>query len=231
LQLRSQFRTQHQLLSNFRLIASSVTIFLACVITMYDGASLVTLNMSADRMQDALTRAGGPHSISAYDKAFLANWKNESGVANWVRTLLLADVRVETPDDRSAIEAAITQILEISPTDTEWPDLAQIRLARGAPMASVLAALRMSYMTASHSGRAMFQRAAFGLEHWTELPKSDQHTVTRDVALSMIGDYYHPDLRYREIVAAKSKNERDNIRAALIASGLAPTDILKVVGE
>jgi len=182
-------------------------------------------------VQDALTRADGQRPISADDKAFLANWKNESGVANWVRTLLLADVRAETPNDRPAIEAAIIQILEISPTDTEWPDLAEIRLARGAPMASVLAAWRMSYMTASHSGRAMFQRAVFGLDHWTELPLSDQHTVTRDVALSMIGVFYQPDLRYREILATKSKSERDNIRAALVASGLAPTDVLKVVGE
>lgn len=198
---------------------------------MYGGANLVAFNITADRVQDLLTRASAQHPIGADDKAFLANWKNESGVANWVRTLSLADVRAETPDDSPAIEAAIAQILEISPTDTEWADLAEVRLARGVSMASVLAAFQMSSLTASHSGRAMVQRAAIGLEHWTELPQSDQHTVAHDIALSMAGGYYHPELRYREILAAKSQGERDDVRAALVASGLAPTDVVKVVGE
>jgi hypothetical protein len=35
------------------------------------------------------------------------------------------------------------------------------------------------HLTGSHKGFYMAQRAVFGLEHWTELPEEDQHTVIR----------------------------------------------------
>jgi hypothetical protein len=97
-------------------------------------------------------------------------------------------------------------------------------------MESVLAALRMSALTGSHEGYFMMQRALFGLKHWNEFPEADRRAVVRDILLSITPEDHRPRTRYREILAAKSQSERDDIKAALLASGFATKQILQALG-
>jgi hypothetical protein len=142
--------------------------------------------------------------------------------------LIVAD----TPHDNAAIEGALGEIAAASPTSTAaWLSLAETRKALGAPMESVLAAFRMSSLTGSHEGYFMMQRASFGLLHWSELTEEARRIAIRDIVSSvgLVADY-HPEGRYRKIIAGKSEIERDNIRAALLASGLATADVLRALG-
>ena len=206
----------------------AVAVFLVCIFTAYNGANLLLFLRGADRIVDSLiTSPGSAQQVGS----FIANWKNTAGIADDARMLGLTVVRAETPDDKAAIEAAESEIAENSPTSSRvWQDLAQSRLKRGASMESVLAAFHMSDLTGSHEGGTMMQRAIFGLEHWSALPEADRRVVIRSV-VATIDTEYRPQDRYREILAAKSELERDQVRAALVKFGLATPAVLQALGE
>ena len=73
----------------------------------------------------------------------------------------------------------------------------------------------------------MTERVRFGLEQWTHLPEEDRRTVIRDLVGS--ASEFGPDV-YRKIVARKSQAERDEIRAALEASGRSSERLLQKLG-
>ena len=79
----------------------------------------------------------------------------------------------------------------------------------------------------AHEGFFMLQRARFGLLHWNELPEQDRRTVVQDILWSA---GYIAEPQYRKILATKPEPERDNIRAALLASGFADKKILQELG-
>jgi hypothetical protein len=211
----------------------AIAIFLLCMITAYSGANLLMFMQGADRVVDALdssSESAQPPAAGALN-SFIANWKNTAGIADVARMLGLTVVRAVTPDDKAAIELAISEIAENSPTSSAvWQELAQSRLERGASMENVLAAFHMSDLTGSHEGGTMVQRAIFGLEHWSELPEADRHIVIRNVAAT-IDSEHRPQENYREVLAAKSEAERDEVRAALTAFGLATPAVLQALGE
>lgn len=160
----------------------------------------------------------------------MASWRDTTGVATRARSLALDLILAQTPDDNVAIEHALEAMAETSPTATAtWLALAETRLALNQPKERMLAAFRMSALTGSHEGLFMMRRAVFGLEHWTDLPDGDRRTVLHDL-LATIGPAYRFELRYRKILQAKSAAERDDIRAALAASGLATKEVLQSLG-
>jgi hypothetical protein len=207
-------------------------VFLVFTVIVYHGAKLTVFLLKADQVDDILNKSSDSVAMPAGValKSFVANWKNEPGVAELVRRQALAAVGAERTNDKAAIESAISAIVEYSPTsDATWQNLAEARLARGAPIESVLAAFRMSGLTGSHELASLVGRATFGLEHWSELPDQDRRTVIRDLLRSVENHSY--EIRYRKILAAKSEIERDSIRAALLsASGFASEGILQALG-
>ena len=81
----------------------------------------------------------------------------------------------------------------------------------------------MSALVGSHEGYQMTERVKFGLEYWAELPDEDRHTVIRDLVGSAAE--FGADM-YRNIVARKSQAERDDISAAVMASGRGSKELL-----
>jgi hypothetical protein len=188
----------------------------------------------ADQIADALDSSSGSTKQSSDLRSFIVNWKDAAGIADEARIFGLTVVRTETPDDKAAIEKAISEIAENSPTSSgAWQDLAQSRLERGAPMESVLAAFHMSDLTGSHEAPTMVQRVLFGLDHWSELPESEQQVVVRNMVVTIvtIESEQRPQESYRQILAAKSEAERDQVRAALTKFGLATPAVLQALGE
>lgn len=208
---------------SFRLNPSTLVIALVCILTVYSGAKLCVFLHGVDETLAALDTPSESNARLATSAAmdFVTRWKNVGGAADSARRLALGIVQAEMPNDKAALEAALSEVVENSPTsDTVWQDLAEMRQARGRPIDSVLTAFRMSDLTGSHEGGGMIRRAIFGLEHWKDMPELDRRTVVRDL-LATINPEMKPQERYREILAAKSELERDSIRAAILESGLA----------
>jgi hypothetical protein len=160
----------------------------------------------------------------------VAAWKDTPGVASRARGTVL-DIVVNHPTSVAAVAHALFDVVEVSPTSSgAWQALAEVEAVRGDAMDHVLDAFRMSALTGSHEGSVMKQRALFGLKHWTELPQRDRDTVVRDLlATANLAEFGRTD-DYRPVIARKSQPERDEIRTALIRSGLGDRDLLQALG-
>jgi hypothetical protein len=215
-----------------KLNLSAIALFLLFGVVVYGGAELVSFERVADPLIADAVASRATQQVDSSMQPFVSAWADVTGVAKRARRLSLQIVLTETPDDITALEQAMSQLAENSPTMVSaWLALAETRSARGAPRESVLAAFRMSALTGSHEGYMMMQRAMFGLEHWTELPEFDRRTVIRDL-LATVSVWEHlgnARQRYRRILAAKSAAEQDDIRAALVASG-AIKNVLQALG-
>ena len=193
-------------------------------ITAYSGADIVAF----ERLEDRVGSGGVVREAQTWIER-VSNWKNTTGVTTRARSLTLDIVLAETPDDGPAIGNALDDLIEATPTSAAaWQARAGFQKARGGSMENVLAAFRMSALTGSHEQYFMVQRAIFGVEYWNELPEVDRHTVVRD----LLGTASWPEIaeRYRRIVVRKSQAERDDIRAAVTASGLGTKDLLRALG-
>jgi hypothetical protein len=201
---------------------SALGLFVVFAVIGYGGANIVAFERSEGRVRSAagqpIDSVLGPISI----------WKNTTGVATRARTLALEIILAKTPGDTAAIENASDEVAKASPTSVAaWQARAVFQRALGTPMERVLPGFRMSVLTGSHEGYYMAQRARFGLEYWTELPEQDRRAVIRDLVGS--ASEFGPD-RYRSIVAGKSQAERDEIRAAVMASGRGSKTLLQALG-
>jgi len=210
---------------------SAVGLFVLFGVAVYGGTELVSFETVATPLIADVAAKRATQPIDSSMQPFVSTWADVTGVATRARRLSLQIVLTEAPQDTAALEQAMSQLAENSPTIVSaWLALAETRAARDAPMESVLAAFRMSALTGSHEGYMMMHRAIFGLEHWTELPGPDRRTVIRDLLATVSSPEMPIGQRYRRILSAKSAAERDDIRAALIASGLANKDVLQALG-
>ncbi len=209
---------------------SAVGLFVLFGVAVYGGTELVGFERVATPLIADVAAKRATQPIDSSMQPFVSTWADVTGVATRARRLSLQIVLTEAPQDTAALEQAMSQLAENSPTIVSaWLALAETRAARDAPMESVLAAFRMSALTGSHEGYMMMQRAIFGLEHWMELPEPDRRTAIRDLLATVSLPELGRGQRYRRILAAKPAAEQDNIRAALIASG-ATKDVLQALG-
>jgi hypothetical protein len=175
----------------------------------------------------AVTAYAGANMVAFYGwvAGSVSAWKNTNGIATQARTLAF-ELALARPGDTAVIDDALDEIVKASPASVAaWQLRAAYQAAHGGPMERVLPGFRMSVLTGSHEGYYMAQRAKFGLEHWSELPEADRHTVIRDLVGSVTEFGFD-----RNIVAGKSLAERDEIRAAVIASGRASKALLQALG-
>ena len=160
----------------------------------------------------------------------VSRWTNTNVVEMPARSLILDIIMAETPHDNVAIEGALEESLPWPrrpvPHGMRLPSSQSSRSADGERAFRVPDVL----LTGSHEGYFMMERAIFGLNYWNELPEKDRRIVVRD----LLGSFGHspvmPSIRYRKTLAAKSQAERENIKAALLASGRASKDILQALG-
>jgi hypothetical protein len=192
------------------------------LVIVYRGVSIISFE-ALERRVDTLR---GPSVESMLE--LVSSWSNTAGVATRARNFALDMILAENPTNAVAIENALDEVIKASPMSVAaWQARAAYQRVRGVPMARVLPGFRMSVLTGSHEGYYMAERAMFGLEHWTELPEEDQRTVIRDLAGSAME--FGAD-RYRSVVAGKSRAEREEIRAAVIASGRGGEALLQALG-
>jgi len=191
---------------------SALAFIVVFAVAAYSGANIVTF----ERLEDRVASGGIVGDAQKWIERVSA-WKDTAGVGMRARSLTLDIVLAETPGDGAAIENALDSLIVASRTSgAAWQTRATFQKARGGSMESVLPAFRMSALMGSHEGYFMMQRADFGLKYWSEMPETDRRIVVRDLLASI------PELgsdSFRRIIAAKSQAERDDIRAALMASG------------
>ena len=118
-------------------------------------------------------------------------------------------------------------ILSVKPlSSTDWLSLSGMQLITDQPMEQVLGSLRLSRLTGPNEGYVMAERGLFGASLWEDLsPDLKRHTAM-DLAVEEIAD----DSQFRPVFSAQSERVRNELRTAILATGLPPKEIERRLG-
>jgi hypothetical protein len=204
---------------------SALGLVLAFGVTAYGGSNILALEYV-----ERVVRSQPSQPVDEMLRT-LARWKDTVGVGARARRIALDMVLARTPGDAAAIEGAFDEIAKNSPASVAiWQARATYQKARGAPIENVLPGFRMSALTGSHELSFMKHRTMFGLEHWAELPEAERHIVARDLVGSLKEIDWGSHRRLLELLAAKTEAEREEIRAAVMATGSGNNKLLQALG-
>jgi hypothetical protein len=129
---------------------------------------------------------------------------------------------------------ALAAILSIEPlSSVNWLSLSGRQLVTDQPMEQVLDSLRLSTMTGPNEANVMPERAIFALSLWEVLSPDLKSHVAID-----LGPMISPRTpeegagigKFRAVLATKPERVRNELRNALLATGLSPKEIEQGLG-
>jgi hypothetical protein len=178
----------------------------------------------------------GMNIVSSEKRARIADaWRATSGITSTVLKDELAD---ET--NQSDIIAAyrgrelLSAILAIKPMSSmDWLSLSRMELITHRSIEDVLGSLDLSMLTGPNEGYVMGERAVFALSLWERLPADLKRHVAVDVAAMMSprtpaeGEIVG---KIRAVLAAQPHGVRNEVRDAVVATGVSPKEIEKQLG-
>ncbi len=138
--------------------------------------------------------------------------------------------RIVTSDSKAAEgrREALSSMLSIKPLSSEdWLSLSIMQLAMGHPMEQVTGYLKLSMLTGPNEGYLMTNRGIFGASLWESLSPDLKRRVAVDLAA---GDLTGIE-KLRGVLAAKPKGVRNEIREAVLETGLAPKEVEQRLGR
>ena len=178
----------------------------------------------------------GTNIVSSEKRAVFADaLRARSGI---ISTALLDDLDEET--NRSDVIAAYRQrellsaILSIKPLSSmAWFSLSRTELMTHQSMEDVFGSLELSMLTGPNEGYVMGERAVFALSLWEKLPADLKRHTAVDVA-SMVFPRTPmggaEPWKFRAVLATKPDSVRNELREALIATGVSPKEIEERLG-
>jgi hypothetical protein len=132
--------------------------------------------------------------------------------------------------DRKAVDSrrdALSSILSIKPlSSVDWLSLSSLQLITDQPMEQVFGSLELSMLTGPNEGYVMMDRGPFGLSLWERLSPDLQRRVALDLAA---GETTRGE-RIRAALASQPDQALNEVRAAMIATGLSPQEVDQRLG-
>jgi hypothetical protein len=151
-----------------------------------------------------------------------------SGVTS---TTLKDELADET--DRSDIIAPyhrrelLSAILSIEPLSSiDWLSLSKAELMTHQAMEDVFRSLELSMLTGPNEGYVMGERRIYDVSLWERLSPDLKRRVANDLAVGEIND----SGKFRAVLSAQPEDVKNELRDALIATGLSPKEIEKRLG-
>jgi hypothetical protein len=122
---------------------------------------------------------------------------------------------------------ALSAMLSIKPlSSTDWLSLSGVQLITDQPMDQVFGSLVLSVMTGPNEGYVMAERGMFGVSLWEDLPPDLKRHVITDLAAGDVPEYG----KFRAVLSAASEGVRNELRAAILATGLSPKEVERRLG-
>ena len=129
---------------------------------------------------------------------------------------------------------ALSTILSIKPLSSiDWLSLSGMQLVTDQPMEQVLKSLELSVVTGPNEGYLMPQRGIFGVSLWENLtPELKSHTAVDllPMAFPTTPAEGAESGKFRAVLSAKPERVRNELRNALVATGLSPREIEQRLG-
>jgi hypothetical protein len=142
--------------------------------------------------------------------------------------------------DPSGLQAAnrrretLSSILSIKPlSSVDWLLLSGMQLVTDQPMEQVLESLELSVVTGPNEGHVMAERGIFGVSLWESLPRDLKSRAALD-----LGPMIYPRTpaegaqgrKFQAVLATRDESVRNELRKALVATGISPKEIEQRLG-
>ena len=137
--------------------------------------------------------------------------------------------KINTSDPKAANSRreALSSILSIKPlSSVDWLSLSGMQLVTDQPMEQVLESLKLSMLTGPNEGYLMAERGIFGVSLWESLSPDLKRRVAIDLAAGEISG----NEKIRAVLSAEPERVRNELREALLATGLSPKEIEQRLG-
>ncbi len=155
-------------------------------------------------------------------------WRTKSGITSTALEDELADETNQSdmiaPYRRRELLSAILSIKPMSSMD--WLSLSSTELITHRPMGDVLGSLMLSMLTGPNEGYVMTDRGILGTSIWESLSPDLKRRVAADLtAVEIVGNG-----KFRAIVSAKPMAVQNELREALLATGLSRKEVEQRLG-
>jgi hypothetical protein len=136
-------------------------------------------------------------------------------------------INTSDPKATNSRREALSSILSIKPLSSfDWLWLSDMQLVTDQPMEQVLGSLELSMVTGPNEGYLMAERGIFGVSLWEGLSPDLKRRVAIDLAAGEITG----NGRFQAVLSAESARVRNELRKALLATGLSPKGVEQRLG-
>ena len=137
-----------------------------------------------------------------------------------LREKLKEEINIADPKAANGRGETFSSILSIGPSSSlGWLSLSGLQWVTHQPLERVLGSLRLSMLTGPNEGYAMGERGVFGVSLWESLSPDLKRGVVSDLAGAEMNQ------KFRTVLSAQPVGVRNELREALLATGLSPKEI------
>jgi hypothetical protein len=205
-------------------LCTAIAIIAICGLSIAQGWRIARFSLAMVNIESSEKRAD-----------IINAWTAIPGLAS---RALQADLTGEI--DPSDLQAAnrrretLSSILSIKPlSSVDWLFLSGMQLVTDQPMEQVLESLELSVVTGPNEGHVMVERGIFGVSLWESLPRDLKNRAALD-----LGPMIYPRTpaegaqsgKFQAVLATKSELVRNELRKALVATGISPKEIEQRLG-
>jgi hypothetical protein len=196
---------------------TAIVVIGVCGFSIARGFGIVHFSLAKAKVDSPETRAEIANS-----------WSSAPEVAS---RALQADLNYQiNPSDRKAADhrrQTLTALVSIKPMSSyDWLSLSGLQLVTDQPMEQVFDSLELSTLTGPNEGYIMAERGIYGVSLWLRLSPDLKSRVAHDLtAPEIVGN-----VGFRATLAAQPEGVRDELRAAMLATGLSPHEVEQRLG-
>jgi hypothetical protein len=195
-----------------------------CGFSVARGWSIVHFSLAMENIDSLKNRAEITHA-----------WGGVAGVASTALQTELGD-KIDASDIKAANSRreGLLEILSIKPLSSyDWLLLSGMQLLTDQPMEQVLGSLKLSMLTGPNEGYVMVERGIFGVSLWESLSPDLKSRAAID-----LNPMFFPrnsaetaeSEKVRAVLSTKPEPVRNELRKALLATGLPPKQIEQRLG-
>jgi hypothetical protein len=188
-----------------------------CALSVGRGLSIVHFSLAVANIHSSENRAETIH-----------NWTAVPGVASSALQSQLKE-KIDASDLKAANSRreALAAILSIKPLSSmDWLSLSGLQLLTDQPLEQVLGSLLLSTMTGPNEGYVMAERGIFGASLWEDLSPD----LRRHAAMDLVAGEMPQNGKFRAVLSTKSEQIQNELRAAILATGLSSKQVERQLG-
>jgi hypothetical protein len=196
---------------------TAITMIGICSLFVARGLSIVLFSLATANIGPPERRAETLHA-----------WAAVPGIASAALQSQL--IKQIDPSDSKAANSrreGLSAIVSIKPLSSmDWLSLSGMQLLTDQPMEQVLGSLLLSTMTGPNEGYVMAERGIFGASLWEDLSPELRRHAAVDLTAGEIPD----NGKFRAVLSTKSEGVRNELRTAILATGLSPKEVERRLG-